>query len=54
VTFLHKAGHKSKKELKNYRPIALVDTCSKIFCGLDEQMQICMENKRVPGERLKE
>ncbi|MPC95820.1 hypothetical protein E2C01_091047 [Portunus trituberculatus] len=27
VSLLHKAGHKSTNELKNYRPIALLNTC---------------------------
>ena len=31
VTLLHKGGHKSKNELKNYRPIALVNTVGKVF-----------------------
>ena len=30
VTLLHKGGCKSKKELKNYRPIAVADTVGKI------------------------
>jgi hypothetical protein len=48
VTLLHKGGHNSKKKLKNYRPIALADTCSKIFCVvLNEQMQMCVEHERV-------
>ena len=34
VTLLHKGGHKSKKELKNYRPIAHADTSGKIFCAI--------------------
>ena len=31
VNLLHKGGHKSKRELKNYRPIALGNTIGKIF-----------------------
>ena len=51
MTLLHKGGHKSKKELKNYRPIALADTCSKISCAVvNERMQRCMERERVLGE----
>ncbi|KAF2343212.1 hypothetical protein FHG87_026032, partial [Trinorchestia longiramus] len=34
VVLLHTGGHKNMKELKNYRPIALADTVSKIFCGI--------------------
>ena len=51
VTLLHKGGHKSKKELKNYRPIALADTSGKIFCAIvNERMQRCIRNERVFGE----
>ena len=34
VTLLHKGGHKSKKEIKNYRPVAVANTISNIFCGI--------------------
>jgi hypothetical protein len=45
------AQRRSKKELKNYRPIALAETCSKIFCAvLNEQKQKCMERGSVLGE----
>ena len=48
---LHKGGHKSKKELKNYRPIALIDTVAKIFCGvLNERLRECFERCKVLGE----
>ncbi len=51
VTLLHKGGHKSKKELRNYRPIALADTSGKIFCAvMNERMQRCIRNERVFGE----
>ena len=44
VILLHKGGHKSKKELKNYRPIALLDTIGKIFCMVvNERLRDCIE-----------
>ena len=44
VVLLHKGGHKSKKELKNYRPIALMDSIGKIFCMLlNERLRTCIE-----------
>ncbi|KAF2349462.1 Reverse transcriptase domain [Trinorchestia longiramus] len=51
VVLLHKGGHKNMKELKNYRPIALADTVSKIFCGiLNERMKHVVEEQGVMGE----
>ena len=51
VILLHKGGHKSKKELKNYRPIALMDTVGKIFCMLvNERLKGCFESKAVLSE----
>ena len=48
VVLLHKGGHKSKKELKNYRPIALMDTIGKIFCMvLNERLRVCVERNRI-------
>ena len=44
VVLMHKGGHKSKKELKNYRPIALMDTIGKIFCMIvNERLRECVE-----------
>ncbi|KAF2347002.1 Reverse transcriptase domain [Trinorchestia longiramus] len=52
VFLLHKGGHKSMKELKNYRPIALADTVCKIFCGiLNERMKHVVEELGVMGEK---
>ena len=51
VTLLHKGGHKSKKELKNYRPIALTNTVGKIFSAvLNERLCKWIERARVLGE----
>ena len=51
VILLHKGGHKSKKELKNYRPIALNDTVGKIFCMcLNERVREVVERHGVLGE----
>ena len=51
VTLLHKGGHKSKSELKNYRPIALTNTVGKIFSAvLNERLCEWIERNRVLGE----
>ena len=51
VILLHKGGHKSKKELKNYRPIALNDTIGKIFCMcLNERVREAVERNGVLGK----
>ena len=51
VILLHKGGHKSKKELKNYRPIALNDTVGKIFSmWLNERVRKAVEREEVLGE----
>ncbi|KAF2356496.1 Reverse transcriptase domain [Trinorchestia longiramus] len=51
VVLFHKDGHKRMKELENYRPIALADTVSKIFCEiLNERMKHVVEEQRVMGE----
>ena len=51
VTLLHKGGHKSKNELRNYRPIALLNTVGKIFSAvLNERLCKWIERERVLGE----
>ena len=51
VTLIHKGGYKSKQELKNYRPIALANTVSKVFSGvLNERLCKWIERERVLGE----
>ena len=51
VVLLNKSGHGSLKKLRNYRPIALADTVSKIFCGiLNERMNCVVEEQGVMGE----
>ena len=51
VILLHKGGHKSNKELKNYRPIALIDTMGKIFCMcLNERIKEAVEVNGIIGE----
>ena len=48
---LNKGGQKSKKKLKNYRPIALMDTIGKIFCMvLNERIRKCFDMKGVLSE----
>ena len=50
VTLLHKGGHKCKKDLKNYRPIALANTVGKIFCAvLNERLCKWVEREKVLG-----
>ena len=34
VNLIHKGGNKSKKQIKNYRPVAVTNTISNIFCGI--------------------
>ena len=51
VSLLHKGGHKSKRELKNYRPISLSDTVCKVFCGImNERLKEIFERNNVMGE----
>ena len=51
VTLIHKGGHKCKSELKNYRPIALVNTIGKVFSAvLNERLCNWIERARVLGE----
>ena len=51
VNLIHKGGHKSKSELKNYRPISLSDTISKVFCGImNERLKKLCERCEVMGE----
>ena len=51
VILPHKGSHKSKKELKNYRPIALTDIIGKIFCMcLNERVREAVEKNGVLGE----
>ena len=48
VILLHKGGQKSKKDLKNYRPIDLMNTVVKTFCMvLNERMRKCFERNEV-------
>ena len=51
VILLHKGGCKSKKEFKNYQPIAVADTIGKIFCMvLNERLKVNVEKNGVYGE----
>ena len=51
VTLLHKGGFKSKNELKNYRPIALLNTVGKVFSAvLNERLCKWIERSGVLGE----
>ena len=34
VNLIHKGGNKSRKQIKNYRPVAVTNTISNIFCGI--------------------
>ena len=42
VVLLHKGGHK-RKELRNYRPIALMDSIGKNFLFVVERLRTCIE-----------
>lgn len=51
VTPPHKGGHKSKKELSNYRRIALADSVGITFWGLlNERLKDVIETYEVMGE----
>ena len=51
VMLLHKGGYKCKKELKNYRPIALMDTIGKIFCMiLNNRLKECVDRRGILSE----
>jgi len=51
VCLLHKGGYKDKKELKNYRPIAITNAISKVFCGLlNERMTSLVESNNLLSE----
>ena len=55
VILIHKGGHKSKKDLRNYRPIAPTDTIFKIFCGeLSEELGQIFERCKVMDEEQNE
>ena len=44
IKLIHKEGNKSKKELRNNRPIALLDTIDKTFVGiLNKRLKQIME-----------
>ena len=51
VTLIHKGGHKSKKNLKNYRPIVLMNAAGKIFCTIIKwKLEEYVESNRVLGD----
>ena len=49
---MHKGGYKSENELKNYRPVALVNTVGKVFYTvLIERLCKWIERVGVLGEK---
>ena len=34
VNLIHKGGNKNRKQIKNYRPVAVTNTISNIFCRI--------------------
>ena len=51
VILLFKGGHKSKQELKNYRPISLGNTIGKVFCSIiNERIKEACERSGLIGE----
>ena len=51
ITLLHKGGYKNRKELRNYRPSALMKTLGKIFCTVIKQrMEGLIKDNGVLGE----
>ena len=51
VNLIHKGGGKNKCEVKNYRPVAVANTITNIFCGiLKEKLTRILEEGKVIGE----
>ena len=51
IKLIHKGGNKNRKDLRNYRPIALINTVSKIFCSLlNDSLIKSIEENEVLGE----
>ena len=51
MSLIHEGGHKCRKEIRNYRPIAVCDTVCKIFYGvLNERLSEMVERNRVMGQ----
>ena len=51
VVLIFKGGHKSKYELKNYRPISMANTAGKIFCSiLNERLKEACSRANILGE----
>ena len=48
VTLLHKGGKKSKKEIQNYRPVAVVNTIANTFGGIiKKKLERIVENEKI-------
>ena len=51
VVLIFKGGHKSKYELKNYRPISMANTVGKIFCSiLNDRLKEACSRANILGE----
>ena len=51
VKLAFKHGKKEKRDIKNYRPVAVANTISNIFCGIiKDKMTIIMEEEELIGE----
>ena len=51
VNLSFKHGTKEKRDIKNYRPVAVANTISNIFCGIiKDKMTIIMEEEELIGE----
>ena len=54
VTLIHKGGGKSKEDIGNYRPIAVVNTFAKVFGWvINEKLKKWIEENEVLGEELR-
>ena len=50
VKLAFKHGKKEKRDIKNYRPVAVANTISNIFCGIiKDKMTIIMEEEELIG-----
>lgn len=53
MTLIHEGGHRSRKELKNYPPISVIDTVlANVFSGLlSNRLSECCERNGLMREK---
>ena len=51
IKLIHKGNNKNKNDIRNYRPISLQTSMSKIFCGIiNSRINRYIEENRIIGE----